>query len=272
MSDPDKPVLTSGVPNGSAIWLIASNLLYIAPAVLAWRAGLYPRAVLFVATMAVSGVYHYAHETEYDPNTWFNGFTEKATWTMTQADALVSVWAGCAGATLIVPMRNRASGFAEVDTRLDRWVDNGVVLLGGIASTLLIWVGGYNFCAPGQFHCISDWMPVWFVLIIVGSVLLEVAWVRLTGHALTSELSARTQHWGGRRVGLWCSGLFIVTFVAGLTYILDAPRPWHGAWHLSSAIALALLVNWTTPNNPRKDNKEWVPLVEIRAGEEPLLE
>lgn len=265
----------SDPPNSAAIWLILSNLIYLIPTALACRARLFPRAVLFVATMIVSAVYHYAHETEYTASSYYNGFTIEATWRMTQADALVSLWAACAGATLVVPMRNRASGFADTDTRVDFWVDNGVVALGGLASFLLIWFGGYNFCAAGQYHCISDWMPVWFALIVVGCVLVEVAWVWKANHALTHELTARTQHWGGRRVGTWCGSLFVLTCIAGITYLADAPRPWHGAWHISSAVALALLVHWTTPHRPQKqdeDNKEWAPLVEIHAGEEPLLE
>lgn len=268
---------TSGPPTAPTIWLVASNLAYLAPVVLAWRSKLQPRAFVFFVTMVVSGVYHYAHETEYQCHGYYNGFTLRATWTLTQADAVVSVWAACAGATLLVPMRNRATGFANADTRGDLWADNAIVLIGGLASLMLIWLGGYNYCEPGQLHCISDWMPLYFAFVVVGCVMLEVAWVCATGHALTHELSARTQHWGGRNVGLWGLGLFIATCIAAVTYIADAPRPWHGAWHMSSAAALSLLVHWTSPPRVVQPEKEsgdgWVPLQQqLEAGEAPLIE
>lgn len=266
---------TSGPPTAPTLWLVGSNLAYLAPVVLAWRSDLRPRAFVFFATMVVSGVYHYAHETEYQCHGYYNGFTLAATWGLTQADAVVSVWAACAGATLLVPMRNRASGFAHVDTKNDRLADNAVVAIGGLASSMLIWLGGYNYCAPGQFHCISDWMPAYFALVVIGCVALEVMWVCATGHALTHELAARTQHWGGRYVGLWAIGLFIVTCIATATYILDAPRPWHGAWHMSSAAALSLLLQWTTPRNvaPTKENESgWVPLEQVELGDTTLVE
>lgn len=261
---------TSGPPTISTLWLVTSNLAYLAPVVLAWRADLRLRAFVFFTTMVVSGIYHYAHETEYQCHGYYNGFTLKATWTLTQADAVVSVWAACAGATLLVPMRSRASGFANIDTRSDLWADNAIVLIGGLASSALIWLGGYNYCEPGQFNCISDWMPLYFALVVIGCVVLEVAWVRITGHTLTHELSARTQHWGGRYVGLWAVALFVVTCIAAATYILDAPRPWHGAWHMSSAAALSLLVRWTTPrkaDSPKGSDDGWTPLVQLEAGE-----
>jgi hypothetical protein len=240
------PTFGDGPANASTWFLVFSNLAFAVPAGLAvWRKDPV-RAIVFAAIMVASGVYHYAHDTEHQPGreAWYNGFREADTWRLSKADTILSVWAACAGATLLVPLRHRTGD--AVDGEVDRVVDFLVLFLGGAGVVATVEWAGYERCPNGFEDCSSDWLSLWYLLTTLGTIALELLWALLNGIDLDAAWQQRTRDWGYPRVAVWLFGIVSLTAAALVVYMLSIPRAWHGLWHILAAAAVSLALLWSS--------------------------
>lgn len=236
----------SGNPNLSTWWLVFSNAAFGVPVVMAAYRRDVIRALGFAAIMCVSAIYHYAHDTEHQPNreAWYNGFTEQATWKLSKADTILSVWAACAGTTLLVPLRHRTGN--NEDGEVDRVVDIMVLFLGGAGVVATVEWAGYEKCPSGFEDCSSNLLALWYVLTAIGALAIEVIWALLQEIPLGEAWRYRMSTWGSCGVWTWLFSIAVLTSSAITVYLLNIDRAWHGLWHVLAAAALALALAWSS--------------------------
>lgn len=254
----------SAGPNASTWWLVFSNLAFLAPVALSVLRKDAIRAMGFAAIMCVSAIYHYAHDTEQQPGkeAWYNGFTEVATWKLSKADTILSVWAACAGSTLLVPLRHRTAHQQEGD--VDRIVDIMVLFLGGAGVVATVEWAGYEKCPSGFEDCSSNLLAVWYVLTAVGALVIEVGWAKCQGIPLGDAWAYRLKTWGATRVWLWFLGIVLLTTAAVTVYLLNIDRAWHGLWHVLAAAAVSLALLWSSTQHFHHWRRvRFLPLVEL---------
>jgi hypothetical protein len=167
-----------------------------------------------------------------------------ATWKLSKADTILSVWAACAGATLLVPLRHRTGD--AVDGEVDRVVDFLVLFLGGAGVVATVEWAGYERCPNGFEDCSSDWLSLWYLLTTLGTIALELLWALLNGIDLDAAWQQRTRDWGYPRVAVWLFGIVSLTAAALVVYMLSIPRAWHGLWHILAAAAVSLALLWSS--------------------------
>lgn len=236
--------------NASTWWITLSNVVYLAPCIMAFRHMHVLRGVGTLVMMCVSSVYHYSHETEHQPNhdAYFNGFTQSASLALAKADTVLSIWLVAAGASLFLldPRANRT--FLTIDT----------VLLTALAVYLIVivMVAGYNRCAKGIQNCSSPYLMVYYVVGIIVTLLAYAVTQRVYRVGLLDVFRARVRTWGTRRTYVFLLSIIAIFVTAVTIYTVQPTRDWHGVWHVLSAASLALALVW----NPTHKDVPFLPL------------
>jgi len=229
----------SADPDGTTLWVVISNVAFVIPSVLAFRARNWLCAFGFFALLCVSSIYHYAHDTEHQGNreAWYNGFRENDTWQLSKADTVLSVWAAAAAALQFAP-----------HTRVDFWVHTGISLFSLFGAMAVVTWGGYNKCAKGIQSCSSDYLGVWYLCVVGGALLLALAWAAYKRRDPWAIWNAHKKAWGTRRLAAVVLAVIMLLTVAALLYVQWTERSLHGVWHFCCAALLSLAMVWSGPN------------------------
>lgn len=206
-----------------ALWAVLSNVAYALPALVAALTHEWLRSVLLLLVGATSSFHHFCHS-------YVDRCTVNEAKHVRRADHTLANLAVYSVLLLLVPMgRDRSSRLFEAVLHVHAAAGFA------IAASLVIDTAAEDAVYAG---------------VLAGSLLLSALWVRSVTQQSTAE---RTKKWcevflrGQAREQILAALVLIAVVAAATLYVWynsdwSYREPYHGSWHVGSAIAAALLL------------------------------